>query len=244
MIFGNQKVASQTDHKTGNIQGIEFRVVYSRRRTLGISVLPDSSVIVRVPLRTSDKTIHRIVTEKARWIIKHRDNYKGQENSRLKRIFVNGEKHLFRGKECILSIGRSDKSFIRFNEGIIEMGLGKPDDQEAVKKLLYRGFTNEAKSVFPELLIRMMQKHEGQKFKPSNLVIRTMKRRWGSCSSKGVITLNTELIMLPDLFIEYVIVHELCHLKHNNHGAKYYELLSELFPEWKYVRKELRRYIR
>lgn len=223
---------------------IEFKVVYSRRRTLGISVLPDSSVIVRVPLRTSDKTISRIITEKASWIIKHRDNYKGQENSRLSRLFINGEKHLFRGKECMLTIEKTDRSIIRFCDDAIEMSLGKPDDQDAVKKLLYKGYSREAKVVFPDLLLRVMQNYENQNFKPSSLVIRSMKRRWGSCSYKGVITLSTELIKLPDLFIEYVIIHELCHLKHHNHGTKYYELLSELFPDWKSVRKELRKYIR
>jgi predicted metal-dependent hydrolase len=80
-------------------------------------------------------------------------------------------------------------------------------------------------------------------FKPTGLVIRTMKRRWGSCSNKGVITLSTELIKLSDLYIEYVITHELCHLKHHNHGPQFYKLLSEVFPEWKTVRKELRKYI-
>jgi predicted metal-dependent hydrolase len=89
----------------------------------------------------------------------------------------------------------------------------------------------------------MIEKYEDQMFKPTGLVIRTMKRRWGSCSTRGKITLSTELIKLPDLYIEYVIVHELCHLRHHNHGAGYYKLLSELFPEWRFVRKELRKYI-
>jgi predicted metal-dependent hydrolase len=69
-----------------------------------------------------------------------------------------------------------------------------------------------------------------------------MKRRWGSCSNKGIITLSTELIKLPDLYLEYVIIHELCHLKHHNHGSGYYKLLSELFPDWKAARKDMRTY--
>jgi predicted metal-dependent hydrolase len=70
-----------------------------------------------------------------------------------------------------------------------------------------------------------------------------MRSRWGSCSKQGKITLSTELIKLPDIFLEYVIIHELCHLKHHNHGKEYYKLLSELFPDWKIVRKGLRDYI-
>jgi len=238
------RLLMKTAERTGTIKEIDFKVVYSRRRTLGISVHPDSTVIVRVPYRTSDKTIVRIVEEKASWIIKHRDNYRNHNNSSLIRSYSNGEIHLFRGREFTMKIENSKKSYIRFTEETIEIGLGKPDDQDAVKKLLYKGYMSEAKELFPELLRATLEKFNYQNFKPSGLIIRSMKRRWGSCSFRGVITLSTELIKLPDIFIEYVIIHELCHLKHHNHGAKYYELLSELFPEWKSVRKELKKYTR
>jgi hypothetical protein len=227
-----------------NFQNIDFRVIYSARRSLGISVLPDSTVVVRVPYRTSRKTINRIVQEKAAWIIKHRDSYSNQDKSKLNRLYSIGEKHLFRGNESVLKIEKSSKNFIRFNDGVIELGLDKTDDPGAVKRLLYSGYKDEAMAVFPLLLSSVIKKYEDQMFKPSGLIIRSMKRRWGSCSNRGLITLSTELIKLPDTFIEYVILHELCHLKHHNHGAAYYNLLSELFPDWKELRKELRKYIR
>lgn len=230
------------DHQTYNLQDIEFRIVYSRRRTLGISVLPDSTVIVRAPYRASLKTITRIVQEKAAWIIKHRDNYRKTDNTRLNSSFSSGEKQLFRGKECILQIIPSKKSFIRFNGEIIEVGLDNTDDKQEIKRILYRGYKAEAMKYFPEMLATVLKTHENQLFKPTGLVIRSMKSRWGSCSKKGIITLSTELIKLPDIFIEYVIIHELCHLKHHNHGKDYYILLTELFPDWKEVRKDLRSY--
>jgi predicted metal-dependent hydrolase len=230
------------DPGTGNIQDIEFKVIYSRRRTLGISVLPDSSVLVRVPYRTSDKTITRIVREKASWIIKHRDSYSKQGHNRLNRLYINGETHFFRGNESVLKIEKSKKSYCLFYNGTIEIGLERPDDSAAIKRLLYRGYKTEANVVFPLLFDTAIRKYESENFVPSGLVIRSMKRRWGSCSNKGVVTLSTELIKLPDLYIEYVIVHELCHLKHHNHSARYYILLTELYPEWKKVRKELRKY--
>jgi predicted metal-dependent hydrolase len=229
--------------RTGNIKDIEFKVVYSRRRTLGISVRPDATVVVRVPLRTSDKTIIRIVEEKSDWIIKHRDSYKHLNHNKPGKSFSEGEKHLFRGNEAVLKIEKSAKPFVWFSDGIIDMGIAKPDDPKAVRRMLYTGYKREAGILFPELLDRMVLKHENQNFKPAGLVIRSMKRRWGSCSNKGMITLSTELIKLSDRQIEYVIVHELCHLKHHNHSSRYYELLSELFPEWKEVRKELKKFI-
>ncbi len=231
------------DHQTHRIEDIEFKVVYSGRRSIGISVLPDSSVIVRVPYLTSFKAITRIVTDKYGWIIKHRDNYRKLDNSSLNRSYTSGELHLFRGNRSILQIEKSVKPYVRFNDNTIELGTLKTDDSDVIKRLLYMGYKDEALILFPELLQKVVRGHQNQMFKPAGLIIRTMKRRWGSCSNKGVITLSTELIKLSDLYIEYVIAHELCHLKHHNHGAHYYKLLSEVFPEWKAVRKELRKYI-
>jgi predicted metal-dependent hydrolase len=225
------------------IKDIEFKVVFSGRRSLGISVLPDSSVIVRVPFRTSLKTINRIVEEKAGWIIKHRDKYREKGISKLSGNYLPGEIQLFRGNEYILKIERSDKTYLRFNENEIQIGLENTGDTKILKRLLYKAYKDEAIAVFPELFNRTLLKYGNQMFKPSGLIIRTMRGRWGSCSSKGVITLSTELIKLSDVFIEYVIVHELCHLKHHNHGVGFYNLLSELYPEWKQVRKELRKYL-
>jgi predicted metal-dependent hydrolase len=231
------------DQRIYTIEDIEFKVIYSQRRSIGISVLPDSSVIVRVPYLTSLKTINRIINEKYSWVLKHRDNYKNLNNSSLKKKFTSGETHLFRGKEHALRIEKCVKPYIRFSDEIIEVGTDKTDDPATIKRLLYKGYKSEAIAHFPESLSKVLSAQENQMFKPSGLVIRTMKRRWGSCSNKGVITLSTELIKLDDLFIEYVIIHELCHLKQHNHGPEFYKLLSELFPDWKSVRKELRKYI-
>jgi len=231
------------DQKNHNINDIEFKVIYSYRRTLGISVLPDSSVIVRVPYLTSNKTIIRLVQQKADWIIKHRDSYKSREQNIQNGLYVNDAVHSYRGREYHLKIERSGRTYIRFNESTIELGLKKTDNSEAVKRLLYKGYKDEALIVLTEMFSNTLTKFEAQKFKPTGLVIRTMRRRWGSCSNKGIITLSTELIKLPDIYIEYVIIHELCHLKHHNHGTGYYELLSELFPDWKQVRNDLRKYI-
>lgn len=231
------------DQPTYHLQDIEFRIIYSRRRTLGISILPDSSVIVRAPYRASLKTISRIVQEKAAWIIKHRDIYRQKEKRKLNGSMVSGEIQLFRGNEYVLQITDSRVPFVRFSEGTIEVGLENTEDILSVKKFLNKFYREEALKVFPGMLSDALLKHESQIFKPTGLMIRSMKSRWGSCSKKGVITLSTELIKLSDTCIEYVIVHELCHLRHHNHGKEYYTLLSELFPDWRKVRKELRDYI-
>jgi hypothetical protein len=223
-----------------SIGNIEFRVVYSGRRTLGINVLPDASVVVRVPYRTPVKTINRIVEEKSAWIIRHRDNFRNHDHKRPVKSFKNGSAHLYRGNACTLIIGEARRPNITFDESSIKIVLDKPDDEQAVKKLLFKGYKNEAIAMLPLLFNNILKKHSDQDFKPTGLVVRSMKRRWGSCSNKGKITLSSELVKLEERFIEYVILHELCHLKHHNHGPEYYRLLATLLPDWKNVRNEMK----
>lgn len=222
------------------INDIEFYITYTRRRSIAISVLPDSSVVVRVPYRTSLNTIFRIVTGKYEWIKKHRDKYRESPSNAATIRYTNESLHLYRGLEKRLEIQYSVKQYISFNDDAIVAGLPDITDEKKVKKLLYKGYREEAERTFPGIIYRLLALYEGIGLVPSEIKIRTMRRRWGSCSAKGVITLSTELIKLPDIYLEYVFIHELCHLKHHNHGPHFYELLSELFPDWKKVRKELR----
>lgn len=228
---------------THRIEDIEFTVIYSRRRTLAIFIKPDASVTVRVPHLTTYKTICMVVNEKAEWIRKHRAYYAGNHNNTSPKSYSEGENHLFRGNPFELKIEQSKKSYILFSDDKIVVGLSKTGNSKEIKKVLYAGYKKEAEKILPDFLQTITLRFKEYGLNPSKLIIRTMKRRWGSCSNKGVITLSTELIKLSDIYIEYVIIHELCHLKHHNHGTGYYKLLTELFPDWKQIRKEMKKYI-
>lgn len=225
------------------LEGIEFSVVFSSRRTIGISVLPDASVTVRAPFFTSGRTIEKIIKEKSGWIKKHRDNYRNNPPVRGGRSFTDGEILHFRGRALTLRTLKSPKQYVKQYGETIDAGLKEPSDSEAVRRLIEKWFRIEAGHLLPQLFSETLTRHGFYDFRPAGLVIRTMKRRWGSCSSKGIITLSSELVRLPDNLIEYVIIHELCHLKHHNHGSGYYRLLGEICPMYKEYRKMLRRYI-
>lgn len=220
---------------------IDYKVLYSRRRTLGLCIRADGSLIVRVPEGTSDKVIRRLVEEKKNWILKHINRLLDRPHA-SSRSFTDGEMHLFRGHYLVLRIIVSDKQFCRFTDTTIEVGAPL-SDKDLIRKILYTGYRNEASHIFPGMLHRLTENLNGKGFKPAGMKVRTMKSRWGSCSGKGVITLNTDLIRLNDKFIEYVLIHELCHLKHHNHGNGFYNLLSELCPNWKTLRKEIKDFI-
>jgi predicted metal-dependent hydrolase len=221
---------------------IKYNIRYSSRRTLGISILRDGSVVVRAPYRTPLESIEKIVREKANWIIKHKVNIRSRLEKNPALQFTHGEKHLYRGRQMELRLVKSDRLSCSFQDETIEIGLPLEPGPMTVIATLYRGYTREAARIFPDMLSAIQKKYGTQGFRYTKLIIKTMRSRWGSCSNRGVITLNTELIRLPDHLIEYVMIHELCHLKHHNHGSGFYNLLSELLPAWKPLRNELKQY--
>ena len=224
-------------------KSIEYSIVYSRRRSIGISVGPDSGVTVRAPYRTSLKAIEKLVNAKSGWIRKHQLNFKS--SVRINHLKIqNGSKVLFRGKEYSIAIVSSDSNYLKLLEESIEIGLKNIEETEKARSILEIWNRRYAENVFRKKFDEILIRFQNYNFRPAELAIRSLKRRWGSCTSKGKITLSTELLKLDDIYLEYVILHELCHLKHHNHGKEFYRLLSEVFPDWKQKRSELKRYIR
>ena len=219
---------------------IDFKIVYSKRRTLGISILPDATVIVRAPLRTSQAAIERLIANKRTWINKHVENIKKRIETSTPLSFSNGSLHLFKGKSLELNIFESKKRFVTFNDKTIDIGVEKPENETVVRKMLKQAYKTEAEKVLSEMFYEIINCYKNYNSKPKELVIKTMKRQWGSCSTKNKITLNSELIKLNEKYIRYVIIHELCHLQHHNHGKLFYKLLSEFYDDWKIIRKEMR----
>ncbi|HOB84161.1 MAG TPA: SprT family zinc-dependent metalloprotease [Bacteroidales bacterium] len=222
---------------------ISYNVIFSRRRSISIIVRPDKSVTVRAPLRTSLKTIDRFVRAKSAWIQKHLNNNPGIKLAGNDKEHINGEIFLYQGKEYKLQKILSFESFVKINGDTIEVGLADINDTLRTRYLLNRWYVLKAHKYLAERLRDMLNRYKELSFEPSGLTIRQLKSRWGSCSSKGKITLNSELIKLDPVLIDYVIVHELCHLKHHNHGYDFHKLLGELIPEYKSLRKELRKYL-
>ena len=221
---------------------IKYNVIFSRRRSISIIVSPDKGVVVRAPYRTSMNAIEKYIREKSSWIEKHREKFTGLK--RISRLHYGlGDIVLLQGKELILKISGADQPFIKLYDNYLEIGLKRMDDTAWIKIILGRWYREKAGEVFSARFSYVLDKYREYCFKPSGFTIRTLKSRWGSCNSKGRITLNTQLVKLSEPYIDYVIVHELCHLKHHNHGKEFYRLLGELVPDYKALRKELKKYI-
>jgi len=225
-------------------QVIDYKIVYSRRRSIGISVGPDSGVTVRAPYRTSIRRIENLVLSKSAWIRKHLENYKTATRINHEKVVSDGERILFRGKEYYITISESKKNSVKLTENSIEIGLRNSEEKERARLLLEKWYKVIAEGIFRRKLEEILIRFKIYSFTPTGFAVKALKRRWGSCSSKGKITISSELVKLDDIYLEYVILHELCHLRHHNHGKEFYKLLSEVFPDWKQRRNELKKYIR
>jgi predicted metal-dependent hydrolase len=223
---------------------ISYKVIFSRRRSISIIVNPDRGVMVRAPYGSSMKSIETYVNKKSDWIRKHLKGFSESKRIRNGKRYIDGECHMLLGREYLLNITSSLKPFVSQHDNIIEVGLDRTDDCERVKSYLERWYQLKASEFISRKLNDILTRHKDYGFSPTKLSVKPLKSRWGSCTSKQRITVNADLVKLDEIFTEYVIIHELCHLRHHNHGAQFYKLLSELFPDWKRTRAELRKYIR
>lgn len=226
--------------------GIRYKTIHSSRRTLGISVHPERGVTARVPYGTPERVIEKMISDKAEWIRKALKKHESLKRINNSRITGNGSVILLLGKEHRLRIVRSERNYINKTDGdIIELGCkDELPDAVVIQSLIESWLMFVARKVFPAVFREILLRYRNYDFNPSSFSVRKMKSRWGSCTSKGRIAISYDLIKLDRTYAEYVMVHELCHLKHHNHGADFYSLLSEIYPDWKKVRTELRKFLK
>lgn len=237
--------------KTFIIKGrlINCEIKRSRRRTVALYVHPDKRVEIRMPLLFSVDEIEPFLIKHSRWLFNRLDLPEKKPVEPKK--FVSGELHYFLGKQYPLEVVASDKNSVVFdNEKIVirqrvdkstsqQVG-GSLSRQDLVEKLLDRWYLEQAKRVFREISIPLVESMKKYNVAPKSFAIKKMKTRWGSCSSKGNINLNLHLIKLPEQCIKEVILHELCHLVHFNHSKDFYALMTAEMPDWKVWKKEIK----
>ena len=209
---------------------IAYAVEFCRRKTLEISVMPDSAVQIRAPQGASLDAIALKVQKKASWIVEKQDWFAKFPKAPPPRQYLGGETHLYLGRHYRLKIEKSKERSVKIDGGFIRV-VASDIRPATVKKIFEEWLRERAKVQFEKVFQACMVR-----FSPSSdsvrLQIRDMKTRWGSLSQGGILTLNIRLIAAPKECIEYVVVHELCHLKYPNHDKKFYWLLETQLPDW------------
>ncbi|PLX05345.1 MAG: metal-dependent hydrolase [Marinilabiliales bacterium] len=215
---------------------IDFRICFSDRKTLGITITPEMEVVVKAPVKTSNEKIKEKVLKKALWIIRQQNFFLAFYPKTPEKKFVSGETHLYMGRQYRLkvTVGKSDE--VKYKGRFIELSCKKNSDR---KEILKKWYKERAKMKFSEIAEPLIERFKKYNVEPQSLYIQEMSNRWGSCTPKGKIILNTELIKAPRPCIEYVIIHELCHLVHHNHTGKFIELQTKEMPDWEKWKEKL-----
>lgn len=213
-------------------ESIVFSLIYVSRKTLAIEVLPDSSVVVKAPIDTVIDDIRKRIVKRARWIIKQQHFFRQFEPRTPERQFVGGETHLYLGKQFRIRVCEGSKNVIKLARGYFQIELQQQYSNDAIRKLLLNWYAEKAKSKFYEVFEKCWPTFERLGHAKPGVQVKRMKKRWGSLSRNGLLTINTDLIRAPKECIDYVITHELCHLEHHDHGPEFYRLLEKVMPDW------------
>ena len=217
---------------------IPYEVVHVEgRRTLSIEVHPDGRVLVRVPLDCPHALVAERVERRAGWISRQLREFESYRPRTPARQFLSGESHLYLGRQYRLRVQESNANGVKLTRGQLIVGVSGEASPERIKALLHRWYLHRAHVVFNEVLDISLGRFKN--VNPPHLIVRTMRSRWGSLSAGGRMTLNTHLVRAPRPCIEYVVTHELCHLKHRDHGARFFRLLGQLMPDWERRKQRL-----
>lgn len=207
------------------------------RRTLGIEVHPDHRVVVRAPTGCAEEVITQRMQKRAGWISRQLAEFQRYSPRTPQRQYLSGETHLYLGRQYRLKLVAGEPATVRMSRGQLVVTMPGNSDPERVKAMLQRWYLDHAKAVFTEVLNECLPRFRGQH--APRLIIRAMQSRWGSLSPAGTMTLNANLIRAPCACIEYVVVHELCHLKYRDHSTGFYRLLGRVMPDWEMKKARL-----
>jgi len=246
----NVSEASELEHE-GRTIGYVIRS--GRCRSIRILVSSPEDVEVRIPQQMSSRAARAFVSQHADWILRAMEKL-AKRRRLAPRSYVTGATVYYLGRPCRLEVTRSVWKKVVREDGVLRVALYHDEDAGRVKALVEEWFFERAREVLAAVLADMLERFGGRirharcplvmrsdgQRKGLRLTVREMKTQWGSCTKDGHITLGVELIHVPRPLIEYVIVHELCHLARLDHSKAFYAQLAMCLPDWKERRDALK----
>jgi len=208
------------------------------KRSIAIHVEPDGRVVVDAPLQATDPDIRLAATRRLAWIHRQMVDVEDRRKVLTPREYVSGETVIYLGRRYRLKVvSTQGGNEVRLRAGYLEVSVSNRSP-ETVRHELEQWFQARAKEFLPRCLAMMSERLKWVKAVPP-LSIRRMSRQWGSCSPQGRISLNVGLVRVPRECIDYVLLHELIHLKVHNHGPAFYRILDRQLPDWKRTKARL-----
>lgn len=204
-----------------------------------IKVHPDCRVVVSTPKEATCEAVLFAVKQRGRWIYEQLREFRQQLEYVAVRQYISGESHYYLGKQYLLkvNVAPDQAQGVKLLQGKLEVSV-RSRDAVKVKGLLMDWYKLRAKEVFARRLDVLLDQALWVQKRPPIRIL-TMQKQWGSCSPNGRITLNPHLVKAPRSCIDYVILHELCHIAEHNHSERFYRLLSQVMPNWEKTKQRL-----
>lgn len=212
---------------------IDYRVIYSQRKTIALLVERDRSVVVRAPIGASEEAIRQTVESKKLWLyqkINHAQKYPPQP---VRKEFVTGETLLYLGRHYRLEVTDDDEPGVRFENRFY---IARPQ-QAVAGQLLRAWYTARAEE---KLTPKIGSYATALGVAYDRIMISDLKMRWASCTPKNNLNFNWRIIKAPVFVIDYLIVHELAHLIEPNHGERFWNIVAVQLPRYALAKDWLR----
>ena len=222
---------------------IPYRLYRADRKHLRIVVSPELTVDIFAPLSASNEQVQAAIKKKVPWIARTLEKIAGYYPLPTPKRYLSGETFVYLGRQYRLKVENGFRQPAKLLGRFLWVWAQDKTDAQSVKRAVeawYRKRAHETLDRYMEKCYRIASRHGVPK---PQMVIRLMGRRWGSCSPSGRITLNVNLVKVPVHCIEYVIMHEICHLKNHNHSKAFYSLLTRCLPDWRLRKETLDKFI-
>ena len=212
-----------------------YRLERKDVKNLNLRIRKDGNVFVSANEMVSFEEIERFIYSKASYIFKAVDHFREMEQYRPQpKQYVSGETFYIQGRGLRLQVSRASTDAISSDGVYFFLEVKDTNDIERKRRIMTRFLNQQCKIVFSEVMEDLYPLVKKYGIEKPILRIRDMETRWGSClTKKKIITLNKRLLEAPRNCIEYVVMHELCHLIHPNHSKQFYSFLTMLMPDWK-----------
>lgn len=218
---------------------ISVELEFRQRKRLSISVHPDGSVTAVAPLGRSMEDVLAHLQRRRSWIAKQRRHFDKYQPLPEEKRYVSGETHLYLGRQYRLRIRQANDVTVKLVGRFFNVYVPNPNRPQTIAMAMDAWYHAHADRLLHDRLNRCLGAAASLRLVDVHLRIRPMKRRWGSCSKAGTITLNLDLVKAPLHCIDYVIMHELCHLRVHDHSPGFFRLLGRCMPDWERRKERL-----
>lgn len=214
------------------------RLRRSNRKTLAIAVHPDGRIQLTAPARSNVEQLLAKVAKRASWISRQRREFAAMNGKRTPLRYTSGATHRYLGKQYRLKVTRGDAVGVKLVGGYLHVVTSRPDVSET-EHLLGAWMRKRALEQLSRRVEAWRAWCHRQRLPVPRMSLRAMSKRWGSAQRDGKIMLNPDLVRVPSVCIDYVVAHEICHLKHPHHGSAFYRQLDGLLPNWRNAKARL-----